>query len=65
MTLQELINWAHNQGIEDFDKVNLEFNIGEDFHECYIPIEEFALGLDKTTNPATKQVEHTIYIDKY
>lgn len=65
MTLQELINWAHSQGIEDFNKVNLEFNVGDEVRECYIPVEEFALCADTVVNPMTQQPEQFIYINRY
>lgn len=65
MTLQELINWAKEQGVEDFNQCELEFNCADGGFQCFIGVEKIGLSIEETENPATGAKYQTIFIDSY
>lgn len=66
MTLAQLISWAEEHDIVDFDTVDLEFNMSDGGPECFISVDPNGLSIQDIVEPTTGlPMRHIIQIDSY
>lgn len=66
MTLAELISWAEEHDIVDFDIVGLEFNMSNGGSECFISVDPSRPSIQDIVEPTTGlPMRHIIQIDSY
>ncbi len=62
MTLQELIDWARNHGVEDFSQCELEYNSSESDEPMWFGVHPGNLELEETEDQTNGTKYQTILI---